>query len=221
MNSITDCLRPIPEIIWVILYDLSCSANSSIWQTKNNFISPQPVLWGFFFNLYLRLWRVRSLSVNRYSFSASDFVVNGYFSESLHWSQTRWSNVSLEIKLWSFIITLCTAESSWLTLTAYLSSLLRKGSWQSKHISSSNSFGWKKRLSRALLSPVRSKKPAPVSTTLLIDSFLSHINKKNQYIVSQIHTSLHNFSNRIHFHYLHLSKNSANNRLSNNYYLLA
>ena len=76
---------------------LSCSASSSIWQTKNSFISPQPVLWGFFFNLYLRLWRVKSLSVKRYSFNASDLVVNGYFSESLHWSHTRWSKVSLNM----------------------------------------------------------------------------------------------------------------------------
>ena len=84
--------------------DPSCSASSSIWQTKNSFISPQPVLWGFFFNLYFRLWRVKSLSVKRYSFSASDFVVNGYFSESLHWSHTRWSKVSLKIAVqgWSF-----------------------------------------------------------------------------------------------------------------------
>lgn len=77
-----------------------------------------------------------------------------------------------------------TAESSKFTWTAYLSSLLRKGSWQSMHISSSNSFGWKNRLSRALLSPVRNKKPAPVSTTLLINSILSFIYHKIQSYLS-------------------------------------
>ena len=95
----------------------------------------------------------------------------------------------------------------------YLSSLLRKGNWQSKHISSSNSFGWKNRLSRALLSPVRSRKPAPVSTTLRktrLDSYMFPSSKFFEWWSVQDHTSHRNFLNQNHFHCLHLNKNSAN-----------